>query len=79
MFSIAGCYDGYIYCIHLKTGDTIWKFQTEDMVKCTAITCMKGSKIFVGSYDFYVYCLSPEVIMTLLIQVLLLLFMSRCR
>ncbi|XP_077269796.1 aminoadipate-semialdehyde dehydrogenase isoform X3 [Temnothorax americanus] len=59
---VVGCYDGYIYCIHLKTGDIIWKFQTQDMVKCTAITCMQGSKIFVGSYDFYVYCLSTEYI-----------------
>ncbi|XP_018311567.1 acyl-CoA synthetase family member 4 [Mycetomoellerius zeteki] len=57
---IVGCYDGYIYCIHLKTGDIIWKFQTQDMVKCTAIMCTQGSKIFVGSYDFYVYCLSAE-------------------
>lgn len=56
-----GCYDGYVYCIHLKTGQIIWKFQTQDMVKCTAITCAQRSKIFVGSYDHYVYCLSIEV------------------
>lgn len=61
MFLTVGCYDGYIYCIHLKTGDIIWKFQTEDMVKCTAIMCMQGNKIFVGSYDFHVYCLSADV------------------
>ncbi|KAL0102094.1 hypothetical protein PUN28_018561 [Cardiocondyla obscurior] len=57
---IVGCYDGYIYCIHLKTGDVIWKFQTQDMVKCSAITCMQGNKIFVGSYDSHVYCLSVK-------------------
>ncbi|XP_018342023.1 PREDICTED: acyl-CoA synthetase family member 4 isoform X1 [Trachymyrmex septentrionalis] len=57
---IVGCYDGYIYCIHLKTGDIIWKFQTQDMVKCTAIMCTQGNKIFVGSYDFNIYCLSTE-------------------
>lgn len=57
---IVGCYDGYVYCIHLKTGQIIWKFQTQDMVKCTAITCAQRSKIFVGSYDHYVYCLSIE-------------------
>ncbi|XP_014470185.1 PREDICTED: acyl-CoA synthetase family member 4 [Dinoponera quadriceps] len=57
---IVGCYDGYIYCIHLKIGEVIWKFQTQDMVKCTAITCAQKSKIFVGSYDHYVYCLSVE-------------------
>lgn len=60
MISI-GCYDGYVYCVHLKTGEVIWKFQTQDMVKCTAITCTQGSKIFVGSYDHYVYCLSIKV------------------
>ncbi|XP_032670188.1 beta-alanine-activating enzyme [Odontomachus brunneus] len=57
---IVGCYDGYIYCIHLKTGKVIWKFQTQDMVKCTAITCIQKSKIFVGSYDHHVYCLSVK-------------------
>ncbi|XP_012223300.1 beta-alanine-activating enzyme [Linepithema humile] len=57
---IVGCYDGCIYCIHLKTGEVIWKFQTQDMVKCTAITCVQGNRIFVGSYDRCVYCLSIE-------------------
>ncbi|EFN77267.1 Acyl-CoA synthetase family member 4 [Harpegnathos saltator] len=57
---IVGCYDGYIYCVHLKTGEVIWKFQTQDMVKCTAITCVQKSKIFVGSYDHHIYCLSIE-------------------
>ncbi|XP_072757295.1 beta-alanine-activating enzyme [Anoplolepis gracilipes] len=57
---IVGCYDGYVYCIHLKTGEIIWKFRTQDMVKCTAIMCPQGGKIFVGSYDHYVYCLSIE-------------------
>ncbi|XP_011637640.1 beta-alanine-activating enzyme [Pogonomyrmex barbatus] len=57
---IVGCYDGCIYCIHLKTGNIIWKFQTQDMVKCTAIMCMQENKIFVGSYDLHVYCLSIE-------------------
>ncbi|XP_029171037.1 LOW QUALITY PROTEIN: beta-alanine-activating enzyme [Nylanderia fulva] len=57
---IVGCYDGCVYCVHLKTGQVIWKFQTQDMVKCTAISCTQKSKIFVGSYDHYVYCLSIE-------------------
>lgn len=66
---MTGCYDGYIYCIHLKTGEIIWKFQTRDMVKCTAITCTQASKIFVGSYDHHVYCLSIKVLIKLLINV----------
>ncbi|XP_011339696.1 beta-alanine-activating enzyme isoform X2 [Ooceraea biroi] len=57
---IVGCYDGHVYCIHLKTGQVIWKFQTQDIVKCTAIMCAQGSKVFVGSYDRHVYCLSIE-------------------
>jgi len=39
----------------------IWKFQTQDMIKCTAIMCAQGSKVFVGSYDRHVYCLSVQV------------------
>ncbi|XP_035733568.1 beta-alanine-activating enzyme-like [Vespa mandarinia] len=57
---IVGCYDGHIYCFHLKTGDIIWKYQTEDIIKCTAILSESKDKLFVGSYDNNVYCLSTE-------------------
>lgn len=56
-----GCYDGNVYCLHLKTGRIIWKYQTGDVVKCSAISCKEREKIFVGSYDGYIYCLSAKV------------------
>lgn len=61
MFYLTGCYDGNVYCLHLKTGGIIWKFQTGDVVKCTAVACRDKRMIFVGSYDCSVYCLSIEV------------------
>lgn len=57
----AGCYDGNVYCLHLKTGEVFWKYQTGDIVKCSAIFCKERTKVFVGSYDCYVYCLSAKV------------------
>ncbi|XP_076676078.1 aminoadipate-semialdehyde dehydrogenase isoform X2 [Andrena cerasifolii] len=56
----AGCYDGNVYCLHLKTGEIFWKYQTGDIVKCSAIFCKQRQKVFVGSYDCYVYCLSAK-------------------
>ncbi|XP_012136575.2 aminoadipate-semialdehyde dehydrogenase [Megachile rotundata] len=54
---VVGCYDGNIYCVHLKTGEIIWKYQTGNAVKCTAIFSKNQDRLFVGSYDCYVYCL----------------------
>lgn len=57
---IVGCYDGNIYCFHLKTGDIIWNHQTGNVVKSSAILCKIKGIIFVGSYDCYIYCLSVK-------------------
>ncbi|XP_034171725.1 aminoadipate-semialdehyde dehydrogenase isoform X1 [Osmia lignaria lignaria] len=57
---VVGCYDSNVYCLHLKTGEIIWKYQTGDIVKCTAIYCKEQEVIFIGSYDCYVYCLSAK-------------------
>ncbi|KAL2734539.1 beta-alanine-activating enzyme, partial [Vespula maculifrons] len=57
---IVGCYDGYIYCFYLKTGDIIWKYQTKDMIKCTALLSESQNRLYIGSYDNNVYCLSTE-------------------
>lgn len=56
-----GCYDGNVYCFHLKTGQIIWNHQTGNIIKCSAILCTLKETIFVGSYDCYVYCLSVKV------------------
>ncbi|CAK9819703.1 Beta-alanine-activating enzyme [Anthophora plagiata] len=57
---IVGCYDGNVYCLQLKTGEIIWKHQTESIVKCSAVLCKEKEMIFVGSYDCHVYCLSVK-------------------
>ncbi|KAK0162522.1 hypothetical protein PV327_006295 [Microctonus hyperodae] len=55
---IVGCHDGFLYCIHLMTGEIHWKFQTYNIVKCLAVLCSQRQNIFFGSYDHYIYCLS---------------------
>ncbi|XP_076761252.1 aminoadipate-semialdehyde dehydrogenase isoform X2 [Xylocopa sonorina] len=57
---VVGCYDGKVYCFHLKTGTIIWAYQTEDVVKCSAIFCKEKEIIILGSYDSYIYCLSAK-------------------
>ncbi|XP_012264555.2 beta-alanine-activating enzyme isoform X2 [Athalia rosae] len=52
---IVGCYDGYVYCLSLKTGCVNWKFKTKDTVKCTAAISSNRKTIFVGSYDKHLY------------------------
>lgn len=57
---IVGCYDGNVYCLDLKTGIVVWKYQTGGIVKCSAVFCKERRTIFVGSYNYYVYCLSVK-------------------
>ncbi|XP_076224644.1 aminoadipate-semialdehyde dehydrogenase isoform X2 [Nomia melanderi] len=57
---IVGCHDGNVYCFDLKSGKVFWKYQTGDIVKCSAIFCKAQQNIFVGSYDCYIYCLSAK-------------------
>ncbi|KAK0159317.1 hypothetical protein PV328_010207 [Microctonus aethiopoides] len=57
---IVGCHDGFIYCVHLMTGEIHWKFQTYNIVKCLAVMCSQRQNIFFGSYDHYIYCLSMK-------------------
>ncbi|XP_066603699.1 beta-alanine-activating enzyme isoform X2 [Prorops nasuta] len=55
---IIGCYDNKIYCVNIKSGQIIWSYKTENIIKCTAILCAKTKLIFFGSYDYHVYCLN---------------------
>ena len=57
----SGCYDGNVYCFHLKTGNVIWNYQTGNAIKIFEIFCKIKETIFVGSYDCYIYCLSVKV------------------
>ncbi|XP_015119501.1 beta-alanine-activating enzyme [Diachasma alloeum] len=53
---IVGCYDGFLYCIDLTSGEIMWKLQTGDTIKCSAVFCSERKNIFFGSYDHHVYC-----------------------
>ncbi|XP_043267739.1 beta-alanine-activating enzyme [Venturia canescens] len=55
---IVGSYDGFLYCVDLKSGEIFWKFKTDDIVKCTAVLCPKNQTVFFGSYDRKAYCVS---------------------
>ncbi|CAD6207124.1 GSCOCG00010124001-RA-CDS [Cotesia congregata] len=57
---IVGCHDGFIYCLHLKSGHIFWSFKTGNIVKCLAAVCSEKINIFIGSYDHFVYCISLE-------------------
>ncbi|KAH0562918.1 hypothetical protein KQX54_001546, partial [Cotesia glomerata] len=57
---IFGCHDGFIYCLHLKSGQIFWSFKTGNIVKCLAAVCSEKLNIFIGSYDHFVYCISLE-------------------
>lgn len=58
---IVGCYDGFVYYFHLKTGQIIWKFGTADTVKCSAVFSSTRENVFFGSYDRHAYCISLKV------------------
>ncbi|XP_015183954.1 PREDICTED: acyl-CoA synthetase family member 4 [Polistes dominula] len=57
---IVGCYDHHIYCFCLKTGEIVWKYETGDIVKCTALLSESNNVLYIGSYDKNIYCLSTE-------------------
>lgn len=57
---LSGCYDGFIYCLNLKSGEIFWKVKTNDAVKCPAVISDDG-RVIVGSYDQHVYCFSEKV------------------
>ncbi|XP_039278075.1 beta-alanine-activating enzyme-like [Nilaparvata lugens] len=59
-YGYIGCYDGYLRCIDLETGQPVLSFASSGMVKSTPILDEKGSIIF-GSYDQHLYCISDEL------------------
>ncbi|KAF2902297.1 hypothetical protein ILUMI_03891 [Ignelater luminosus] len=55
-----GCHDGNMYCLDYKTGSIIWKYSTDDIIKCTPCFCSNNQAIAFGSYDKYVHCVNAE-------------------
>lgn len=58
---IAGCVDGFVYAWKADTGEEVWKFETEGEVRAAANVWTppdaKETRIYIGSYDYNVYCL----------------------
>ena len=50
--------DHRVYCVDVKTGETIWKFYTEGPVRLAP--SLAGDKVFFGSDDGKVYCLDAK-------------------
>ncbi|KAG9402547.1 hypothetical protein AC1031_007157 [Aphanomyces cochlioides] len=55
-----GCYDGYIYCLHLMTGEIRWSFLTQDQVKCSPLVVPEKGVVVCGSHDHSVYALDLD-------------------
>lgn len=59
---IAGCTDCFVYAWNAETGDPVWKFETEGEVHAAVNVWIdpasKQERIFIGSYDYKLYCLN---------------------
>lgn len=50
--------NGVVHCVDAKTGKFQWKFETKGEI--TASANFKDDRLFIGSYDSTLYCLSLE-------------------
>lgn len=61
---IAGATDSFIYAWNAETGLPVWKFETEGEVHAAvnvwADPKTKEERVFVGSYDYKLYCLTAK-------------------
>lgn len=57
----SGCYDKKVYFLDVTCGDTVWTFETGDVVKSSPAVDPKTGLVFAGSHDGYVYALNPLV------------------
>jgi outer membrane protein assembly factor BamB len=59
---IAGCTDCFVYAWNAETGLPAWKFETEGEVHAAVNVwtdpATKQERIFIGSYDYKLYCLN---------------------
>ncbi len=64
-----GCNFGFIYGLDAETGAEIWRTETDDKIEGGVNFLMvedpqkgegKQLRLFVGSHDFFLYCLMPE-------------------
>jgi len=62
-----GSRDSYVYCLDQSTGELVWKYKTGNSIYSSPAVVPSpkmvtgrepfGARLFVGSFDFYVYCL----------------------
>ncbi|EJD76639.1 hypothetical protein LOAG_16460 [Loa loa] len=55
-----GCYDGYLYFLDGKSGQLIWKFATENVIKSSPVLIDTGKKCLFGSHDKCLYLLDVK-------------------
>jgi outer membrane protein assembly factor BamB len=53
-----GDWNGNVWALDARTGQTIWRFPTRGAVKGSV--ALSGHRLYVGSYDGYVYCLAAK-------------------
>lgn len=47
---LAGCYDGNLYCFKLHSGEIVWKFNSNGMIKSKAVVI--GDLVIFGNYNY---------------------------
>jgi len=58
-FVYVGCDDGSIHCIDFETGLGVWTLKLGDEIVRSS-PCVGDEKLWVGSWDYSVYCLGGE-------------------
>jgi glucose dehydrogenase len=53
-----GSSDENFYCLDIKTGREIWRFKTEGKIWSNPL--IANNRIYFGSYDCHLYCLTQE-------------------
>lgn len=66
-FVYVGSRDGYVYCLDQELGELVWKYKTGGSVASSPVVVPSpkmvtgrepfGPRLFVGSFDFHIYCL----------------------
>ena len=50
--------NGYVYALNMKTGDDVWKYQTNGTIYASPV--VHKDKVFIGSFDTKFYCLDAN-------------------
>jgi len=53
-----GSADGRLYCLDVRDGSLVWRFQTEDSLKATPT--IVGDRLIASGLDHYIYCINKN-------------------